>query len=128
MGYLAMTLSEEVEAVCPCRHMEGVLNMDDDLHVSSGMATIFHVVRKINRLIVEKELDKAGTRRIIDAFKRIDAVLNIFEFEQRPQDSEVKRLMQEREEARRRKDWKLADQIRKRLTSMGVEVRDRKIS
>ncbi len=102
--------------------------MDDDLHVSSAMATIFHIVRKINRLIVQKKLDKAGTRRIIDAFKRIDVVLNIFEFEQRLQDSEVKRLIQEREEARRRKDWKLADQIRKRLTSMGVEVRDRKIS
>ncbi len=102
--------------------------MDDDLNVSSAMATIFHIVRKINRLITQKELDPAGTRRIIDAFKRVDAVLNIFEFEQKPQDAQVKKLILEREEARRRSDWKLADRIRERLTAMGVEVRDRKIA
>jgi cysteinyl-tRNA synthetase len=102
--------------------------MDDDLNVSSGMATIFHIVRKINRLIMQKELDQAGTRRIIDAFKRVDAVLNIFEFKERPQDAQVKKLVLEREEARRGKDWKLADQIRERLSGMGVEVKDRKIT
>ena len=102
--------------------------MDDDLNVSSGMATIFHIVRKINGLIMQKELDQAGTRRVIDAFKRLDAVLNIFEFEEQPQDAQVKKLMLEREEARRRKDWELADQIRERLSGMGVDVRDRKIT
>lgn len=102
--------------------------MDDDLNVSSAMATIFHIVRKINRLITQKELDPAGTRRIIDAFKRVDAVLNIFEFEQKSQDAQVKKLILEREEARRMSDWKLADRIRERLTAMGVEVRDRKIA
>lgn len=101
--------------------------LDDDLNVSSAIATIFHIVRKINRLIMKKELDKAGTRQIINALKRVDAVLNIFDFEQQPHNSEVKKLILEREEARRRKDWKLADQIRERLTAMGVEVRDKKI-
>jgi len=102
--------------------------MDDDLNVSSAMATIFHIVRKINRLITQKKLDPAGTRRIINAFKRVDAVLNIFEFEQKSQDAHVKKLILEREEARRRSDWKLADRIRERLTAMGVEVRDGKIA
>ena len=102
--------------------------MDDDLNVSSAMATIFHIVRKINRLITQKKLDPAGTRRIINAFKRVDAVLNIFEFEQKSQDAQVKKLILEREEARRRSDWKLADRIRERLTAMGVEVRDGKIA
>ncbi|MBW1678182.1 MAG: cysteine--tRNA ligase [Deltaproteobacteria bacterium] len=85
--------------------------MDDDLNVSSAMATIFHIVRKINRLIMNKELDQAGTRRIIE-----------------PQDAQVKKLILEREEARRRRDWKLADQIRERLSAMGVEVKDEKIA
>jgi cysteinyl-tRNA synthetase len=35
--------------------------------------------------------------------------------------------MREREEARRRRDWKLADQLRERLAAMGAEVRDKKI-
>jgi cysteinyl-tRNA synthetase len=102
--------------------------MDDDLNVSSAMATIFRIVRKINRLIMNKELDQAGARRIIDAFKGVDTVVNIFDFEQQPQDAQVEKLILEREEARRRRDWKLADQIRERLSAMGVEVRDKKIT
>jgi len=102
--------------------------MDDDLNVSSAMATIFQVVRKVNRLIMNKELDQAGVRRIMDAFKRVESVLNIFDFEQQPQDPQVKTLLLEREEARQKKDWKLADQIRERLATMGVEVRDKKIA
>jgi cysteinyl-tRNA synthetase len=101
--------------------------MDDDLNVSSAMATIFQVVRQVNRLIMQGDLDQAGARRIIDAFKQIDAVLNIFEFEQEAQDEEVQELMAEREEARRKKDWELADQLRERLSAMGVEVKDKKI-
>lgn len=101
--------------------------MDDDLNVSSAMATIFQVVRQVNRLTMQKELDQAGARRIIDAFKRVDAVLNIFEFEQGAQDQKVQELVAEREEARRRKDWGLADRLRERLSAMGVEVKDKKI-
>jgi cysteinyl-tRNA synthetase len=101
--------------------------MDDDLNVSSAMATIFQVVRQVNRLIMQGDLDQPGARRIIDAFKRIDAVLNIFEFEQEAQNEKVQELLAEREEARRKKDWELADQLRERLSAMGVEVKDKKI-
>ena len=100
--------------------------MDDDLNVSSAMATIFQVVRQVNRLVMQGDLDQAGARRITDAFKRVDAVLNIFEFEQEAEDEKVQELVAEREEARRRKDWELADQLRDRLSAMGVEVKDKK--
>ncbi len=98
--------------------------MDDDLNVVSALAMLFRTVRKVNRLIGEKGLDTAAARRIIDAFKKVNSVLNIFEFEQPPEDPEVKKLLSEREEARRRRDWTRADQIRTRLKAMGVEVRD----
>ncbi|MBW1770971.1 MAG: cysteine--tRNA ligase [Deltaproteobacteria bacterium] len=101
--------------------------MDDDLNVSSATATIFRMVRRVNGLIVNKEMDQTGARRIIDAFKKVDTVLNVFDFAKEPEDPEVQKLMREREEARRRKDWKLADQLRERLMAMGAEVRDKKI-
>jgi cysteinyl-tRNA synthetase len=102
--------------------------MDDDLNVSSATATIFRMVRRVNGLIVNNEMDQTGARRIIDAFKKVDTVLNVFDFEREPEDPEVQKLMREREEARRRKDWKLADQLRERLMAMGAEVRDKKIT
>jgi cysteinyl-tRNA synthetase len=102
--------------------------MDDDLNVSSATATIFRMVRRVNGLIVNNEMDQTGARRIIDAFKKVDTVLNVFDFEREPEDPEVQKLMREREEARRRKDWKLADQLRERLMAMGAGIRDKKIT
>ncbi len=102
--------------------------MDDDLNVSSATATIFRVVRKVNGLIMNKDLDKPGARRIIDAFKIVDSVLNVFDFEEQIAEPEIEKLLREREEARSRRDWKLADQLREQLVAMGAEIRDKKIS
>ena len=102
--------------------------MDDDLDISPAMAAIFQIVRKINRLATNNDLDQTGARRIKDALGRINEVLNVFDFEEATLDSHVQDLMQQREEARRRKDWATADEIRERLRAMGVEVKDRKIA
>jgi cysteinyl-tRNA synthetase len=102
--------------------------MDDDLNVPSAMATIFQTVRRVNRLAMSENLDQAGARRILEAFRRVNAVLNILEEKQKLREPDIKKLLIERSEARRRKDWKRADQIRDRLVAMGVEVRDTKAS
>ncbi|NVM21175.1 MAG: cysteine--tRNA ligase [Desulfobacterales bacterium] len=101
--------------------------MDDDLNIASAMSAIFEIVRKINRLITNKELDQAGAGRIRNAFKRVNEVLNIFDFKQPALDTHVQDLIRRREEARRRKDWEYADRIRERLKEMGMEVKDKKI-
>jgi len=102
--------------------------MDDDLNVPSAMAAIFQTVRKVNALVSNKELDKTGARRIKDAFKRIHEVLNLFHFQEPTLDSHVEDLTAQRQEARRRKDWARADEIREHLRAMGVEIKDRKMS
>ncbi|RPJ11163.1 MAG: cysteine--tRNA ligase, partial [Desulfobacteraceae bacterium] len=101
--------------------------MDDDLNISAALSSIFGIVRKINVLIVDKKIDAGGASKIIEAFRFIDSVLNIFEFSDRSFDPEVKRLLKEREKAREEKNWALADSIREQLESMGVKVRDHKI-
>ena len=73
-------------------------------------------------------MDQSGARRIKDAFKRIDKVLKIFDFEQPTVDAHVADLIRQREEARRRRDWVRADEIRERLRAMGAKVEDKKIS
>ena len=102
--------------------------MDDDLDSPSALATIFKIVRKINRLVTNKEMDEMGARRITSAFKRIDEVLNIFELEEPVFDARVQELTRQREEARQSKDWPRADKIRERLRAMGVDVKDKKLT
>jgi cysteinyl-tRNA synthetase len=100
--------------------------MDNDLDIPPAMAAIFQAVRKINGLVSNKKIDQSGARRIKDAFKRINEVLNIFRFDESGGDSHVQDLIRQRQEARRRKDWTRADEIREQLRAMGVDVRDRK--
>jgi cysteinyl-tRNA synthetase len=131
------SLLHSVESGVPYRDLDQLLYdiktgftdaMDDDLNVPSAMATIFQIVRKVNRLVVEQGLNRAAAKQIIEAFKRVNSVLNIFDLEEKSRDSKVEKLILEREEARQRGDWKQADEIRDRLSAMGIAVRDRKMS
>jgi cysteinyl-tRNA synthetase len=99
--------------------------MDDDLNISAALASIFRMIRKINRLIAEEALNPSDAAKIIDVFKKIDTVLNLFEFESQTPDADVQRLMEKRDLARQQQNWDLADQIRNELISRGVVVRDR---
>ena len=100
--------------------------MDDDLNISAAMASIFSNIKKINILIQEERIDPDGARKILDAFKNIDSVLSIFDFQDNFTDPEVQRLIREREKARAEKNWALSDQLRDALKARGITVRDRK--
>jgi cysteinyl-tRNA synthetase len=54
--------------------------MDDDLNISAAMASIFKIIKQANILLLKKEIDRAGAAKIIEAFRSINAVLNIFDF------------------------------------------------
>jgi cysteinyl-tRNA synthetase len=101
--------------------------MDDDLNVAAAMASIFKNTKRINKLIMQKELDAQGASKIIDAFKEVDTVLNLFKSEQDVSYKEVDVLLKQRDAARKDKNWELADALRQQLIDMGVPVRDKKI-
>jgi len=101
--------------------------MDDDLNISAAMASIFKNIRKINVLVPEDRISTEDALKIVAEFKTIDTVLRIFNFEEPAADKEIRDLVRTRENARKNKNWALADQIRDRLKALGVSVRDGKI-
>lgn len=100
--------------------------MDDDLNISVAMASIFKATRKVNRLIQKKALNSEGAEKILESFRQIDTVLNVFDFENFAYDPETQKLMAERDKARKEKNWDLADKIRDQLRSKGITVQDGK--
>ena len=98
--------------------------MDDDLNISAAMAAIFTNIKRINRLISEKQIYASDAAKIIDVFKQIDTVLNLFEFEEQSLADDIQALLQKRQRARQERNWELADQIRDTLLSRGISVRD----
>jgi cysteinyl-tRNA synthetase len=101
--------------------------MDDDLNISAAMAGIFKKIKQINVLIEGKRIAAADASKIVGIFRKLDAVLNIFDFGQATVDSAIEQLLNRREQARKAKDWALADRLRDQLQSRGFIVRDRKI-
>ena len=102
--------------------------MDDDLNISAAMATIFKAVKHVNILISEKKIGPDDALKIEDAFRKIDSVLKIFDFQDEPSDLKVEQLVAQREKARSEKNWELADKLRDKLTSLGIDVQDRKLN
>jgi cysteinyl-tRNA synthetase len=66
-------------------------------------------------------------RELLAAIDRFDTVLNIFgEQEREMLDSEIQSLIDERQEARRRRDFGRADEIRDELSRRGITLEDTK--
>jgi len=101
--------------------------MDDDLNIALAMATVFNSVRHINSLLQDRRIDREGAERLIDAFRSVDTVLNIFNFGDMDLSPEVHALMEERDQARKERNWERADALREQLIQMGITVRDRRM-
>ena len=102
--------------------------MDDDLNISAAMASIFKIVKKVNILTLQNRIDAEGALKILEAFRNIDSVLKIFDFQDEIHDHEVERLIRQRHNARLEKNWDLADKIRDQLNAMGITIKDEKMS
>ncbi|MBU1569147.1 MAG: class I tRNA ligase family protein, partial [Proteobacteria bacterium] len=119
--------------------------MDDDFNTAKGIGILFDAVRQANRLMDENSGTILGDVKITigkihaDILK-IGKVLGILSesagayFERKKikfiekkaiDPSMIDSLVKERFEARKAKDWKKADEIRKTLSDMGVLIEDR---
>jgi len=98
--------------------------MDDDFNAPQAVAAIFDLVREINRGN-EKGLD------IRDAQNTLRELADVIGFTLKEskklsaqEEKEIKSLIATRNKYRKAKEWKLADEIRERLSKMGVAIED----
>ncbi len=100
--------------------------LDDDLNVAQALAALFQLVRRINRIMGRTGLSAEDRDKVVKALKRADSVLGVLKLEEEEPGEQVQALVDQREEARRSRDWETADRIRDELRAMGVEVIDTK--
>ena len=90
--------------------------MDDDLNTSVALAVIHNLTRVVNTALARKKMQEENKIELVELLKRFDSVLNIFGDDQREMlDSEIQNLIDERQEARRRRDFARGDEIRDEL-------------
>ncbi|MEM5793975.1 MAG: cysteine--tRNA ligase [Candidatus Aenigmatarchaeota archaeon] len=101
--------------------------MDDNLRINDALAVMFKFVNQVNKLISQNKIGKKNSKEIIDLILSFDKVLGLnleeaIKEEKLPE--EIQKLLKEREEARKRKDWKLADELREKIKELGYSVED----
>lgn len=97
--------------------------MEDDLNTADALSVIFELVRDINAYI--KQGTSAGFAKWALGFLiELAGVLGLLSKQQGQLDREIEELVAERERARKRKDWALADKIRDDLKERGIIIED----
>ena len=100
--------------------------LDDDLNTARALAAVFDLIRKSNTALSEGALKSDDRARILEFFWKVDDRLAIVPpMEQAVQvDEKVESLIAKRNEARRKRDFAMADQVRQQLLDMGVIIED----
>jgi cysteinyl-tRNA synthetase len=101
--------------------------LDNDLDTPRALAGVFEFITLVNKMLDLKEVDSAGARLVLEFMDRdFGSVFAVVETgsDDASVSPEAKKLLREREEARKMKNWALADSIRMQLGKLGIEVQD----
>jgi len=103
--------------------------MEDDFNTPQALAVLINFSKKIDSYI-SKETGKKDLENIINAFKEFFHILGLFELEEKSGEEEetisslMNLILEIREEIRKRKEWKLSDEIREKLNKLGFIIED----
>lgn len=104
--------------------------MDEDFDAPGAFSVIFECMHHVNKIVDRKNFTKndyeniAGCRGLIK--EATDEIFGLSLEASEVDDIDVKRQIEEREDARRKKDFAMADKIRKKLFEQGIIVEDTK--
>lgn len=104
---------------------EFITAMDDDLNTADAISAIFELITAINTA-VKDGCSKAFAEKSLEVLTELAGVLGLLQQEVADDgvDSQVQKLVDERQEARKNKDFARADEIRDILKEKGITLKD----
>jgi cysteinyl-tRNA synthetase len=113
-----------------------ISSMDDDLNTAEAMAAIYELISEVNGVVAggaSKEYAKAALAELTELSNVLGLLMS--HGDEAPSgngggadgsdaDDDLQRLIEERAEARAKKDWARADEIRDELAARGITLKD----
>lgn len=97
--------------------------MDDDLNTADALSAIYELVRDTNSNL-QAESSKTAVKASYDMLMELSAVLGLLDKKEASIDAEIEALIEERQKARKEKNWALSDKIRDDLKAQGIVLED----
>jgi cysteinyl-tRNA synthetase len=98
--------------------------MDDDLNVSAAWGAVFDWVSETNKKLAAGQLKGPQAAAALESWKRVDEVFGLGSAATDEVPAEVLALVEERQAARKAKDFKRSDVVRDQLKALGWVVED----
>jgi len=111
--------------------------MEDDFNTPKAIATVFNLVNHGNSLIIQEKINSTDANNVLNILKDFERILGIGltrayyihdaetgKFTLKGEDVDL--LVKKRERYREKGQWKLADEIRKKIKNLGYHIEDTK--
>jgi cysteinyl-tRNA synthetase len=106
------------------QHEAFIREMDDDFNTANGIAVLFELAKQANLYLHEKNTSERVIHAFLREFEQLLDVLGITLQEEELLDEEIEALIEKRNEARKNRNFALADQIRDQLKAKNIILED----
>jgi len=97
----------------------------DDLNISISLAALFDLIRELNSLADQNKISENGAKAALKQLEDWDRVLGVLPLHQKEEaPRELLQLLEEREKARREKNFRLSDELRDQILAAGYIIED----
>jgi cysteinyl-tRNA synthetase len=98
--------------------------LDDDLNISGALGALFGFIGEANKRLAAGVFPPDEAASILAAWERFDAVLGLGMPTKSDAPAEIQQLVEERQAARKAKNFKRSDEIRDQLSKLGWVIED----
>jgi cysteinyl-tRNA synthetase len=118
--------NEEVQRASAAALQDFEKAMDDDLNTAEALAAVFNWVRDLNTMLSENALTEEDRQVALQTLADFNQVLELWRPEQSGLDETISNLIDQRTQARKSRNFALADQIRDEIYRLGYAIEDTK--
>lgn len=118
--------SQPIQTACHSALKSFENAMDDDLNTAQALAAVFNWVRDLNTALTDGRLQQDDRQLALETMEKFNQVLDLWSSEEDELDDKIRGLIEQRTQARRSRNFTLADQIRDQVAQLGYVIEDTK--